>query len=246
MIPRPIVFPRYTCGALKGGPLSETNERIESMRAWNGLLLTLGIVICSAAGSTELEEATAEKYSAEAGSKGLVLFDIYWNRVWKCGGFQNAQLRSLGFDRTPLKSDAADSPGLLMLTNPSELAPPRNFVQYAMLLEPGEYQLTSFAVKVAKSTTDVGTLTATRAQLVQDGASKAGSFTVAAGEVVFIGNFAIDCLQQPIPWRYFTEGKKNFEEHLQQYQRKFPFIDPSKVVYRLFSTTTFGEPYELK
>lgn len=203
-------------------------------------------MLCSAAvDAVELELATSEKYAVEASSKGLVLFDVYWNRVWKCGRFENAQLRSLGFDKAPLTAEATKLSELL-LTNPSELAPPRNFVPYAVLLDPGDYQMTSFAVKVAKSMSDVGTFTAARERLVKDGMSRAGGFTVAAGEVVYIGNFGVDCFQDPMPWRYYTEGRDSFKEHLAQYKDKYPFIDPSRVVYRLFATKMMGEPYELK
>jgi hypothetical protein len=115
-----------------------------------------------------------------------------------------------------------------------------------MLLEPGEYHLTGFVIKVARSARDVNIFTAARERIVKDGKSRAGTFRVAAGETVYVGNFAIDCADQPMPWRYYTEGREAFDDHLAQYKSKYPFVDTSKVVYRLFDTKTTGYPYELK
>ena len=47
-------------------------------------------------------------------------------------------------------------------------------------------------------------------------------------------------------WRYYTEGKANFAEHLSQYRQSFPFLKLDDVQYRLFETKTIGTPYELK
>lgn len=194
------------------------------------------------------EEATAASFSASKQSKGLVLFDVYWSRVWKCGRYENAQLRALVFERGPLNDAPAASPSVtsLSLENPSRLAPPKHFVPYAFLVEPGEYHLTAFEVGFSQSMSKVGAIKPSRAEIVSAGRSKLGSFKVAAGEVVYVGNWGVDCYRAPIPWRFYTQGKADFAEHLEQYKAKYPFVDTASVIYRLFETTELGEGYELK
>jgi hypothetical protein len=80
---------------------------------------------------------------------------------------------------------------------------------------------------------------------VSEGRSKAGSFKVSAGESVYIGNFAVDCYSDPIPWRFYTE-ERNFSEHLAQYRSKYPFLKLSPVVHRLFETSVLGTNPESK
>lgn len=190
-------------------------------------------------------EVSSDSYkSVEAGEKGVVLLDVYWSRAWRCGKFENAQLRSLVFERAPL-AQVAQADHQLELENPSELTAPRNFVLYALVVEPGEYHLTEFAVKFARSVSDVGVHRAGRAALVADGRSQAGTFDVSAGEVVYIGNFAVDCYRDPIPWRYYTENK-DFAGHVAQYKKKYPFLEAANVRYRLLKTRFIGAAYEGK
>ena len=73
-----------------------------------------------------------------------------------------------------------------------------------------------------------------------------GTFRVGAGEIVYIGNFFLDCYKAPQLWRYYTEGMDNFKTHVAQYKHKYPFIAGEHVVYRLFETDTLGRPYTLK
>jgi hypothetical protein len=75
------------------------------------------------------------------------------------------QLHSLGFDRMPVTKEGD---------------------------EPGESALTSFHVKAANSV-NVGAFAAGRARLLEAGRPLAGSFTVAADEIVDIGHFAPAC-----------------------------------------------------
>jgi hypothetical protein len=211
-------------------------------------LVLLVFPVCALAGSSLAApaiEVSADSYkSVEAGEKGIVMLDVYWGRAWRCGKFENAQLRKLVFEKAPLKQDA-EAGNQLTLENPSELAAPRNFVPYAFVLEPGEYHLTEFAVKFARSISDVGVHRADRAALVTDGRSQAGTFDVQAGEVVYIGNFAVDCYQDPIPWRYYTENK-DFAGHVAQYKKKYPPLEAADIRYRLFKTNLIGQPYEAK
>lgn len=71
-------------------------------------------------------------------------------------------------------------------------------MNYAFLVEPGEYLLSAFSVRVAKSVSKVGYFKAERGELVSAGTSKGGSFTVSVGEIVYIGHFALDCFQNPV------------------------------------------------
>lgn len=207
------------------------------------------MAFCSSwlAASGQIVEANEAVLKSSEAKNGIVLVDIYWDRAWRCGRYENAQLRSLSFERAPLLpvggSKVATS---LVFENPSRLSPPKKFVPYAVVVEPGEYHLTGFEVGFARSMSNVGETLVNRAVSILDGRSKFGSFTVAAGEIVYIGNFAVDCYKDPIPWRYYTQGKKDFADHLNQYKAKYPALPTDKVIYRLFSTSELGESYELK
>jgi len=191
-------------------------------------------------------EATAESYSAHRATMGTVLMDARWARQWKCGGYENAQLVSFGFDRMSVNTaPKTGAPDIVIGTGSQLMAKPQ-FVNIAVLVPPGEYALSSFKIKVAESASKVGYFTADRQHLLRDGRPNAGSFRVAAGETVYIGNFGLDCLQQPILWRYYTQGKDGFQKHLAQYKVEYPFLDIGSVQYRLFETTTLGRSYELK
>jgi hypothetical protein len=68
---------------------------------------------------------------------------------------------------------------------------------------------------------------------------------VAADEIVYIGNFYLDCYEIPTIWRYYTETHDGFGRHMAEFKSEFPFLDTSKAVYRLFETTRAGNHYEL-
>ena len=191
-------------------------------------------------------ETTDEALKAAGASKGVILLDVYWNRVWRCGRFESAQLRSLTFERLPLAPSGDAPQSSVTLENPSRLAPPQRFVPYALIVEPGEYDLTAYEVGYARSIRDVGSTAAARASTVENGRSRLGGFSVAPGEVVYLGNFAVDCYRDPIPWRYFTQGKADFAKHVEQYVSKYPSLKPESVVYRLFETKELGVSYELR
>jgi len=221
-------------------------SRHSTMRLQKNIVLLLALLGISAPTLAQLTEATDEALKAVGANKGVILLDVYWNRVWGCGRFENAQLRSLTFERLPLAPSGAAPQSTLTLENPSRLAPPQRFVPYALLVEPGEYDLTGFEVGFARSRSDVGSTTAARTSTIENGRSRLGSFSVSPGEVVYLGNFAVDCYRDPIPWRYYTPGKADFAKHLEQYKAKYPGLKPESVVYRLFQTTELGSPYELQ
>lgn len=188
---------------------------------------------------------TKDVYAQSKASNGVVLMDINWGRWWGCGGHENAQLISLAFDRLSGKSFEEDAVPSLVIHSPSRLMVDPVFLNYAYLLEPGEYALSAFSIKVADSPTKVGFLTAQRNHLYKDGKAIGGTFVVKPGETVFIGNFYLDCAYGPTLWRYYPEGRANFESQLAEYKNSFPFLDLGDVQYRLFKTSEFGYDYEL-
>src|SRR5256885_11397217 len=70
-------------------------------RLWTlGFLLTgVAYGTAIAADSAVAERITGEAVTAAQKSKGVVLLAVRWDRRWKCAGFENAQLRVIGFDK---------------------------------------------------------------------------------------------------------------------------------------------------
>jgi hypothetical protein len=119
------------------------------------------------------------------------------------------------------------------------------FENYAFHVEPGEYGLSRLEIKVAKSRSDVGFFKVPRSKFINDGKSLGGTFTVSAGEAVYLGHFYLDCHQQPILWRYYPEGRDGFNGYLSSVKKIYPALDVQKVVFRLFQTKEFGQDYKL-
>ena len=135
---------------------------------------------------------TEGQYSQEEKGKGLVLVSANWQRVWSCGGYENAELRSIGFDRMPsLQSSDSESPDLVLNGSPTG---PR-ISNFAYLVEPGTYGLSYFQIKVAESVSEVGYRFASRSLLLNNEGSKAGSFHIKAGEAVNLDDLPI-CNQE--------------------------------------------------
>jgi hypothetical protein len=172
----------------------------------------------------------------------VITLGINWGRTWKCGTYQNAQIQELTFRRAPLNTDSAVS---LELKTPSKLAVDNKFITYAYVVEPGEYILTGFDVKVARSVKEVGHLKGTEADLLKDGKPTGGSFTVKPGEVVYIGHFGLDCGAEPFLWRYYLESQKEFEGWVAEFRTKYPFANDLAAQFRLFETTSLGNPFSL-
>jgi len=178
--------------------------------------------------------------------KSVVLFDVNWGRKWACGQFENAQLLSLTFEKLGVAVEKHNKYSKIELKTPSRAFAKLNFKNYGFLVEPGEYAFSGWAVKAAKSTTDVGTFKATRRDLVTGEVNFGGTFEVQKDEIIFIGNFFLDCYQSPIPWRYYPDGKEAFEFLKEEYSNKYKFIDKDKIQFRLLKTSNFGQPYELQ
>ena len=191
-------------------------------------------------------EVNVNSYAHDKEKTGIVLLDANWGRKWGCGKYENAQLISFSFDKVSTDLKTTSQTADVTVGTSKRLMVKPTFESYALQLSPGEYVLSNFKIKVASSVSNVDYWIANRAHLIKDGKALAGKFTVAAGEVVYIGNFGLDCFQGPSLWRYYTEGNDGFKKQLADYQSKYPYLDLTKSKFRLFETTTIGRPYELK
>lgn len=181
----------------------------------------------------------------EIANDGVVVLAVRWDRRWKCGGFENAQLRVFAFDKIPSTKGDDATPDLVLDDAPAIATKPK-FDNYAFLVPPGEYGLSRVEIKVAKSISEVGFFKVPRSRLMKDGRSEGGSFNVAPGEIVYIGHFYLDCsTRQPTMWRYYPDGKEAFGEYLISLKGDFPWLDASKAIFRLFDTKSFGNDYKL-
>lgn len=195
---------------------------------------------CSTATAAELDK---RGYQRHADTMGVILLDVNWGRQWLCGGYENAQLMSLGFERVPVEEGASEHASF-ELTTPSRAFAKSEFRNHGFLVEPGTYAFSSWSLKVARSVRDVGYLGRSRADMITGDNYLGGTVEVAAGEVIYIGNFFLDCLEQPIPWRYYTEGEAERAAHMAEYQRRFRFLRGQSIEFRLLDTDSYGTAAE--
>jgi hypothetical protein len=92
---------------------------------------------------------------------------------------------------------------------------------------------------------DVGHLQGNESNMIKDGKPTGGTFTAKADEVVHIGHFGLDCGAEPFLWRYYLESQQEFEGWVSQFEDKFPFAKAVPAKFRLFETTTLGNPFSL-
>jgi hypothetical protein len=180
-----------------------------------------------------------ENYKANL---GVIIIQVNWGRTWKCGQYENAQLQALTFTRSPIKKSDRVS---LELETPSKLSVDNKYLPYAYAVQPGEYILTAFDVKVARSTTDILHINGNEDNLIKGGEPVGGMFTVNPGEIVYIGHFGLDCGAEPFLWRYYIDGRSEFESYIDGFRRKYPFVKDIPVQFRLFSTKVLGNYYTL-
>ncbi|MEW5788219.1 MAG: hypothetical protein AB1899_10255 [Pseudomonadota bacterium] len=174
---------------------------------------------------------------------GVIIIQMNWGRTWKCGPYENAQLQALAFTRSPIDSTEFAS---LELETPSKLFVDNKFLPYAYVVQPGEYVLTAFDVKIARSRTDVDHIKGSKENLIKDGKPVGGSFSVNPGEIVYVGHFGLDCGAEPFLWRYYIEGREEFEKYINGFRQKYPFVKNVPVQFRLFSTQTLGNLFSLQ
>jgi hypothetical protein len=178
---------------------------------------------------------TADTYKADL---GVIIIQVNWGRVWKCGQYENAQLQALTFTKSPV-----DTPNQLSLElrTPSELLSENKYLPYAYVIQPGEYTLTAFDVKVARSVTDVTHINGSK-----NSKPAWGTFMVSPGEIVYVGHFGLDCGAEPFLWRSYIQSRGDFERYIGGFREKYPFVKEIPANFRLFSTQQLGNPFALK
>ena len=180
-----------------------------------------------------------ETYNNESNEKGIVLLSTSGSRAWNCGTYENAELRSIGFDLEPSTKAEGSPPDLVINSTPD------GHLNYAVLLQPGTYGISYISIKAARSMSDVGYINTNRAVLMDGATSKGGSFTVNAGEPVYIGHFALDCTYGPTLWRFYLEDAEAFDDYINEYKAAYPYLNLDNAKYRLFTTKEFGHDFEL-
>jgi hypothetical protein len=183
---------------------------------------------------------TKSQYDKSSGEMGTVVLAMNSNRYWGCGGYENAELQSMGFDLLPARHTNNDQAPEFVI-NGSSGGP--DFMVYSSMLAPGTYALSYIKIKVARSMSEVAYLTAERSSLIQNHLPVAGTFNVQAGEVVYIGHFGLDCVNQPMLWRFYKEDKQSFKEFQDALNVYIPYLDDA--TFRLFETSHFGYDFSL-
>lgn len=208
------------------------------MRTLKGLLIIIFVLSASNvfAGYDQLTKAN---YEESKGRKAIVIYGVNWGRQWRCAGLDNAQLQNLTFSRIDPASGNLDGEDIVLNT-PAKLFSKNASESYAIIVNPGEYALTGFDIKIAKSSSDVSHIKAKNKDLFENGKPAGGSFKVNKGEIVYIGDFGLDCADEPIPWRYYIQ-KEDFESYIAGFKEKYKFIADKQVIYRLFQTNKFGQ-----
>ena len=168
---------------------------------------------------------------------GVVLLSVNWNAKVKCSGFESARPQGLVFDQVP-NARGDEERGDLVID-----VPRAGTADYAFLAPPGAYALSGFDIHVAKSARDSGGFRAPRSRLLKDGFAEDGGFDVRAGEIVYIGEFSVECRKQPIPWRSYPDGPAEFQEYLGRVKTLFPALQTRKAQFRPMATRQFGAPY---
>ena len=185
---------------------------------------------------------TEDAYTAAAGRLGVIILEVNWGRRWNCGAYENAQLQRLTFNAGSPESGRFDGVALNLET-PSRLFVDNEFTPMAIMVEPGQYALTGFDVKVARSVSDVGHYIGTDKELLPDGQPRGGTLSIAAGEIIYIGHFGLDCGNELMPWRYYLTEQEEFVAYVGGFRDAFPFTASSDVEYRLFDTETIGRAF---
>lgn len=202
--------------------------------------IALLLVLPSLVVAAEPVNLSEEAYKPD---RGVIIVQINWGRAWKCGQYENAQLQALTFTKSPIDSLEQVS---LVLEPPSKLFVDNKFLPYAFIVQPGDYVLTGFDVKTARSASDVAHIIGSKNTLIKDGKPMGGSFTVSPGEIVYIGHFGLDCGVEPFLWRNYIDGREEFERYIAGFRQKYPFVKSVPVQFRLFSTQLLGNPFSLK
>lgn len=196
------------------------------------VLLIIIFVLFTTKAFADYDKLTRTNYEEYKNEKAVVLYGVNWGRRWGCAGFENAQSQNLTFTRINPTSGALGGDEIV-LNNPAILFSKNISQFYAIIIEPGEYALTEYDIKIARSVNDVRHIKVKNLM--------GGTFTVAAGEIVYIGDFGLDCVgAEPIPWRYYIQ-KDDFDSYVAGFKEKYKFIGDKQIIYRLFRTNNFGQ-----
>ena len=203
-------------------------------------LLVIALVLSTSEAWADYATLTRRNYEESKNEKAVILFGVNWGRHWGCAGFDNAQLQNLTFSRVdPATGDLSGED--IVLNTPAKLFAKNTSVSYAIIVEPGEYALAGFDIKIARSQSDVRHIKAKNIDLFENGKPAGGSLKVNAGEIVYIGDFGLDCAGgEPIPWRYYVQ-KRDFESYVVGFKERYKFVGDKQVTYRLFQTNKYGE-----
>jgi hypothetical protein len=183
-------------------------------------------------------QLSADEFKMRGATEGIVILQVNWGRKWHCGRFENAQLEKLTFS---LSTDStSQAPGTIDLETPSKFLVQDSYSPYALLVTPGRYVLIGFDVKVARSVQNVEHVIGTESNLIVNNEDVGGSFSVAAGEIIYIGHIGLDCKSDPIPWRYYVE-RSDFDRYVEGFRNHFPFVGDRPVSYRLLATKLFAK-----
>jgi len=178
------------------------------------------------------EEVTAESYAAHRDTMGVVLMDVSWAQIQQCASYQHAQLLSFGFDRVSGPTRRAWGRHITIGTTNQLMGKP-GFVSVALLVPPGGYELSTYKIGVAESISESRELTVRPDELMRNGRSYAGGFSIAAGETLYVGNFGLICMENaPLLWRFKSGLARNLTEYKAYYNVLYPFLDMEAVQYR--------------
>jgi hypothetical protein len=192
------------------------------------------LALTSVTATAEPVELSAETYKPDL---GILILRVNWGRVWGCGNAENGQLQVLNFTKTPIDSQDATA---LDLETPSRLNVFNKFLGYAYVIQPGQYFLTGYDLKIAYSVRDIVHKRGTKNILIRDGVPFGGTFTVNPGEIVYIGDFGVDCTTaEPSLWRYSIMAD-DFDRYVEGFRESYPFVKQVPVHYRIFETRFFG------
>lgn len=210
------------------------------MSILKGLLIVIFLLSVSEV-SAGYDKLTKKNYEVSKDKKAVILYGVNWGRKWGCAGFENVQLQRLTFSRIDSVSNSFDGENIVLNT-PSKLFVEDVSKTYAIIVNPGEYALTGFDIKVAKSVRDVWHSIGESKYLFENGKPLGGAFKVNQGEIVYIGDFGLDCAYEykPIPWRYYIQ-KEYFERYVAGFKEEYKFIADKQIIYRLFQTDKFGQ-----
>lgn len=187
----------------------------------------------------ETSNVNKETYLKNKNIKGIVLVSSSGMRDWGCGTYNNVELRSIGFDLEPSNKARSTPPDVVINDTPNYSK------NHVFLLKPGTYSLSYIRLKLAKSVSEIFHKEAKRATLIKGSKSAGGSFTVKAGEAVYIGHFIARCNPDPTLRRFYLKDRKYFVDYVNEIKAEYPYLNLDNVQYRLFSTKVFGNDYSL-